>query len=128
MSMKLPSASALERLPWFVRASLGLCTAVFAVALTYTISPLRAFPLLLAFPTVILSSWFFGMEGGIACAVADVVLVDAFLTREQSRFALGNGTEWVRMAVFLGVSTTLGWMVRRFADRRSELRNRDLRQ
>ncbi len=128
MSMKLPSASALERLPWFVRASLGLCTAVFAVALTYTISPLRAFPLLLAFPTVILSSWFFGMEGGIACAVADVVLVDAFLTREQSRFALGNGTEWVRMAVFLGVSTTLGWMVRRFADRRSELRNRDLQQ
>jgi signal transduction histidine kinase len=128
MSIKLPSASAVERLPWFVRASLGLCTAIFAVALTYTISPLRAFPLLLAFPTVILSSWFFGMGGGIACAVADVLLVDAFLTRERFRFALGSGSEWLRMAVFLGVSITLGWMVRRFADRRSELRNRDLQQ
>jgi PAS domain S-box-containing protein len=128
MPMKLPSASAVERLPWFVRASLGLCTAVFEVALTYAISPLRAFPLLLAFPTVILSAWFFGMEGGIACAVADVILVDAFLTRAQFRFAIGGGSEWLRMALFLSVSITLGWMVRRFADRRSELRNRDLRQ
>lgn len=128
MSMKLPSAGAIERLPWFIRASLGLCTAVFAVALTYTISPLRAFPLLLSFPTVILSSWFFGMGGGIACAVADVVLVDAFLTREQFRFAIGGGSEWLRMALFLSVSITMGWLVRSFADRRSDLRNRDLQQ
>jgi PAS domain S-box-containing protein len=128
MPLKLPSANAVERLPWFVRASLGLCTALFAVALTYAISPLRAFPLLLAFPTVILSSWFFGTEGGVACAVADVVLVDAFLTRTQFRFAIGNGSEWMRMAVFLCVSITLGWLVRRFADQRSELRNRDLQQ
>jgi len=128
MSMKLPSASAVERLPWFVRGSLGLCTAVFAVALTYIISPLRGFPLLLAFPTVILSSWFFGMGGGIACAVADVVLVDAFLTRSQFRFAIGSGSEGLRMALFLAVSITLGWMVRRLSDQRSELRNRDLQQ
>lgn len=128
MPMKLPSANAVERLPWFVRASLGLCTALFAVALTYAISPLRAFPLLLAFPTVILSSWFFGMGGGVACAVADVVLVDGFLTRAQFRFAIGSGSEWMRMAMFLGLSITLGWLVRRFADQRSELRNRDLQQ
>jgi PAS domain S-box-containing protein len=128
MPIKLPSASAVERLPWFVRASLGLCTAGFAVGLTYTLSPLRAFPLLLAFPTVILSSWFFGTVGGVACAVADVVLVDAFLTRTQFRFAIGNGSEWMRMAVFLCVSITLGWLVRRFADQRSELRNRDLQE
>jgi PAS domain S-box-containing protein len=128
MSMKLPSASAVERLPWFVRAGLGLCTAVLAVALTYATSPLRAFPLLLAFPTVILSSWFFGMEGGIACAVADVVLVDAFLTRAQFRFGIGSGGEWLRMTVFLVVSISSGWLVRLFAEQRSELRNRDLQQ
>jgi signal transduction histidine kinase len=126
--MKMPSASAVERLPWFVRACLGLCTAVLAVALTYTLSPLRAFPLLLAFPTVILSSWFFGMWGGVACAVADVVLVDAFLTRAQFRFAIGSGGEWMRMTVFLVVSITSGWLVRLFADQRSELRNRGLQQ
>jgi signal transduction histidine kinase len=126
--MKLPSASAVERLPWFVRACLGLCTALLAVALTYTITPLRAFPLLLAFPTVVLSSWFFGMEGGLACAVADIILVDAFLTRAQFRFGIGSGSEWLRMTMFLAVSISLGWLVRLFADQRSELRNRDLQQ
>ncbi len=128
MSIRLPSASAVERLPWFVRASLGLCTAIFAVALTYTISPLRAFPLLLAFPTVILCSWFFGMWGGIACAIADAFLVDIFLTRSQFHFAIGSASEWLRMTLFIALSITLGWLVRRFSDQRSELRNRDLQQ
>jgi hypothetical protein len=58
-----------ERLPWAARALLGCVTAGIAVALTYSIPPLRAFPLLLAFPTVILSAWFLGMSGGIFCAL-----------------------------------------------------------
>jgi PAS domain S-box-containing protein len=128
MSMKLPSASAIERLPWFVRALLGLCTAVLAVGLTYAIHPLRAFPLLLAFPTVVLSSWFLGMWGGVACALADVVLVDAFLTRAQFTFAIGNVSEGLRMALFLIVSILLGWVIRRLADQREELRNHGLQQ
>ena len=128
MSMKLASASAVERLPWFVRALLGCVTAALAVALTYLIHPLRSIPLLLAFPTVILSSWFLGMWGGIACAVLDVVLVDAFLTRAQFRFAIGNFSEGLRMSVFLLVSLVLSWGIRRLADQRSDMRNRDLRQ
>jgi PAS domain S-box-containing protein len=128
MSMRLPSASAIERLPWAVRGLLGLFTAGFAVGLTYTIGPLRAFPLLLAFPTVVLSSWFLGMWGGVACAVADAVLVDAFLTRTQFQFSIGYAREELRLAVFLTISILLGWAIRRLADQRAELRNRELQQ
>jgi PAS domain S-box-containing protein len=128
MPIKLPSASAIERLPWFVRALLGCCTAALAISLTYAIHPLRAFPLLLAFPTVVLSSWFLGMWGGIACALTDVILVDAFLTRAQFRFSVGSASEATRMAVFLVVSIVLGWSIRRLADQRTELRNRELQQ
>jgi PAS domain S-box-containing protein len=128
MSMKLPSAGGIERLPWFVRAVLGLGTAILAVGLTYAIHPLRAFPLLLAFPTVVLSSWFLGMWGGVACAVGDVVLVDAFLTRAQFTFAIGYVSEGLRMTLFLAVSILLGWVIRRLADQREEIRNHELQQ
>src|SRR5258708_1815630 len=128
MSMKLPSASGIERLPWFVRAGLGLCTAILAVGLTYAIHPLRAFPLLLAFPTVVLSSWFLGMWGGVACAIADVVLVDALLSRAQFTFAIGNVSEGLRMALFVAVTISRGWVIRRLADQREEIRNHELQQ
>jgi hypothetical protein len=90
MPIELPGASAIERLPWFVRALLGCCTAALAISLTYATHPLRAFPLLLAFPTVVLSSWFLGMWGGIACALTAVILVHAFLTRAQFRVFCGE--------------------------------------
>jgi PAS domain S-box-containing protein len=128
MPMKLPSANAIERLPWFVRGLLGCCTAALAISLTHAIHPLRVFPLLLALPTVVLSSWFFGMWGGIACALTDVILVDAFLTRAQFTFSVGSASEGMRMAVFLVVSTVLGWAIRRLADQRTQLRNRELQQ
>ena len=46
--VKLP---AMERWPWGVRALLGCVTSAVAVGLTYSIKPLTAFPLMLAFPT-----------------------------------------------------------------------------
>jgi len=77
--LKFVSATALEGLPWAIRASLGCCAAGIATALTYSIEPLRAFPLLLAFPTVILSAWFLGMSGGVFCALTEAVTISILL-------------------------------------------------
>ncbi len=126
--MKFPSASAIERLPWPVRALLGCASAITAVALTHAIAPLRSFPLLLALPTVVLNCWFFGMVGGALCALTEAVLVDAFLTKAQFHLSIGNAAESVRLAVFLSVSILLGWTVRRLAQQRALLGNQDLQQ
>jgi PAS domain S-box-containing protein len=128
MAMKIPILGAIERLPEWVRVLIGGLIAVVSVTLTYSIQPLRAFPLLLAFPTVVLSSWFLGMYGGMACAVVDVILVDAFLTRSQFRFSVGSSTETVRLSIFLLVSTFLGWVVGRLVDQRTALRTVELQQ
>jgi PAS domain S-box-containing protein len=124
----MPSARAIERLPWFVRLLLGCCTAGVSVALTYSLGPLRAFPLLLAFPTVVLGSWFLGMWGGVACAVTDAALVDLFLTQTQFRFSFGSAPQILRLIVFLAISTSLGWTIRRLSEQRSELASRELQQ
>ncbi len=99
-----------------------------AVTLTSAIAPLRSFPLLLAFPTVVLSAWFLGMWGAAGCALIDVTLVDAFLTKTQSRFSTGNVTQEIRLAMFLAVSLLLGWSIRRLAQQRAELSNKELEQ
>jgi PAS domain S-box-containing protein len=126
--MSLFSASAIERLPWPVRALLGCAAALLAVALTYAIAPMRAFPLLLAFPTVVLTCWFLGMTGGIVCAAMETALVDVFLTKTQFHVSLGNAVETVRLTAFLVVSTLLGWTVRRLTQQRILLDNNDLQQ
>jgi K+-sensing histidine kinase KdpD len=118
---KLLSVTAMERLPWISRALLGSASAGVAVVLTYTIPPLRAFPLLLAFPTVILTAWFLGMPGGVCCALTEAFLVDAFLTKPQVRFSIGNAREEIRLAVFLAISILLGWTIRRLAQQRASL-------
>src|SRR5580692_1039709 len=122
------STTAVEGLPWAVRAFLGCAAACLAVASTYTIPPLRAFPLLLAFPTVILSAWFLGMWGGVCCALADAILVDTFLTRAQERFSVGNAKEELRLAVFLTISILLGWTIRKLAQQRARLAMQELEQ
>ncbi len=126
--MKLPSATVIETWPWAIRALLGCGVACAAVALTYSIVPLRAFPMLLAFPTVILSAWFLGMWGGVCTALTDVVLVDQFLTKTQFRFSMGEAREEGRMAMFLLVSILMGWAVRRLAEQRSLLNLMELRE
>jgi PAS domain S-box-containing protein len=118
----------IEHWPWPVRALLGCCAAGAAVSLTYWIKPFQAFPLLLAFPTVILSAWYLGMWGGVFCALTDAVLVDAFLTKTQFRFSIGSVREEIRLAVFLLVSILLGWTIRRLARQRSQLITQELQQ
>ena len=122
------SATPMEQWPAPVRALLGCCAASAAVSLTYSVAPLRAFPLLLAFPTVVLSCWFLGMWGGIACALTDAVLVDRFLTKTQFQFSIGFVREEVRLTVFLLVSILLGWAIRRLAQQRSWLATQRLQQ
>jgi len=124
--LKFPSANAIERLSWPVRTLLGCAIAALSVGLTYAIPPLRAFPLLLAFPTVVLCAWFFGMAGGFGCALVDVALVDALLTKAQLRFSSGVGTESVRLGLFVVLSTLVGVLIRRSADQRAELRHQEL--
>ena len=126
--MKIPSASSIDHLPWPIRTLLGCVTAVVSVGLTYAIAPLHAFPLLLAFPTVVLSAWFFGMSGSFGCAVLDVILVDLLLTKTQFRFSTGFAQEEVRLSLFLVLSTLLGVLIRRWADQRTELNARELKK
>ncbi len=125
---KLAKATPMERWPWAARALLGCCAASAAVSVTYSIPPLRAFPLLLAFPTVVLVCWFLGMWGGVFCALTDALLVDRFLTKTQFRFSIGFVREEVRLTVFLMVSIFLGWTIRRLAQQRSQLTTQELQQ
>jgi PAS domain S-box-containing protein len=117
-----------ERLPWPLRALLGCCAACLGAGVAYWIPPFRAFPLLLAFPTVILSCWFLGMWGGAFCALAEIFLVDSFLTKTQFRFAIGNATEAVRLCVFVSVTLGLGWGIRRLSRERALLSTQELEQ
>jgi PAS domain S-box-containing protein len=116
------------RLPWFVRFLLGCLMACGAIELTSSIPPLRAFPLLIAFPTVILAAWFMGMWGAAGCALTDVSLVDAFLTRSQFRFSTGNASQELRLGMFLLITLLLGWSVRRLAQQKAQLASHELKQ
>ena len=82
--MRLPRTSGIERWPWPVRALLGCAAATAAVLPTYTAAPLHAFPLLLAFPSVVLLCWYLGMAGGVRSALTDIVLVDLRVTDEKT--------------------------------------------
>ena len=121
-------ATPLERLPWAARALLGCCTAGVAVGITYAIPPFRAFPFLLAFPTVVLSAWFLGTWGGVFCGITETALVDHFLTKPQFHLSVGYVREEVRLAVFLVLSVLLGWALRQLAEQRSQLATQELQQ
>lgn len=125
---KIPASRMVERLPRLLRALLGCCAACLGAGAAYWIPPFRAFPLLLAFPTVILSCWFLGMWGGTFCALAEILLVDSFLTKSQFRFSIGNSTEAWRLAVFVSVTLGLGWGIRRLSRERAQLSMQELEQ
>ena len=127
-AMKFPSATGIEQWPWLIRGFLGGCAACVAVLITYNITPLRAFPLLLAFPAVVLSAWFLGMWGGVVCGLCEAILVDVFLTKEQFHLSIGYAREELRLTVFLTVSILLGWTIRRLAQQRAQADNKHLQQ
>jgi len=128
MELRFPDANAMDEMAWPFRLLLGCLTAVISIGLTFFITPLRSFPLLVAFPTVIFSAWFFGMAGSFGCALLDVTLVDVLLTKEEFRFSVGFARQEERLALFLLVSTLVGVLVRRMAHQQAELRNTDLKR
>jgi PAS domain S-box-containing protein len=99
-----------------------------AVWLTHFVHPLREVPLLLAFPTVVLCGWFFGMAGSFGCAIVDVILVDIFLTKPPFQLSPGFAEEELRLLLFLVLSTLLGVLIRRWADQRVQLSNQELKK
>lgn len=126
MPLNIPNSESIARWPWYVRFLLGCLLALGAVELTAAIGPLRAFPLLLAFPTVILAAWFLGMWGAAGCALADVTLVDALLTRAQFQFSTGNASQIMRLATFVLITLLVGWSVRRLSEQKSELTRKEV--
>lgn len=126
--MKFPNARAIDDLPWPIRTLFGCTAAVFSVGLTNEIQALHTFPLMLAFPTVVLSAWFFGMAGSFGCAIVAVTLVDLLLTKAQFRFSTGFQQQELRFVLFLLLSTLLGVLIRRWAEQRSELQAQELKK
>src|SRR5579863_236365 len=124
----MPNANAIDRMPWYLRTLLGAGAAFGSIALTYAIPPLRDFPLMIAFPTVILSSWFFGMAGSFGCAMVDSILVDIFLTKAQFRFSIGFARQEERLGLFVILSTLVGVLIRRWAEQLAELNAQELRK
>ena len=126
--MRFPTARAIDGLPWPLRTLFGCTAAVFSVGLTNEIHPLHSFPLLLAFPAVVLCAWFFGMAGSFGCAVVAVSLVDLLLTKTQFRFSTGFQQQELRLSLFVILSTLLGVLIRRWAEQRAELQAQDLKK
>jgi signal transduction histidine kinase len=125
---RMTAVTPAEALPWWVRGLLGCSAAAAAVSVTYWLTPLRPFPLLLAFPAVVLASWFLGMWGGVLCGLTDALLVDRFFTSSQFHFSPGWVREELRLTVFLLVSILLGWTIRRLAQQRALLATQELQQ
>ncbi len=123
MAIEESNSKTIEQLPRAVRFVVGCAMAATAVILTYTIPPLRAFPLLLAFPTVIFVAWFLDMAGAAGCALTGAILVDWLLTHGTGGFATGDATQLVWMAIFIAVSLLLGWAMRWLSEQRAQLSN-----
>lgn len=124
--LNIPNSELMARWPWYVRFPLGCLLAVGAVELTAAIVPLRAFPLLLAFPTVVFAAWFLGMWGAAGCALTDVALVDAFLTRSEFQFMTGNTSQIMRLATFVLITLLVGWSVRRLSEQKTEIARQEV--
>jgi PAS domain S-box-containing protein len=84
--------------------------------------------MLLAFPAVILGSWFLGMWGGFFCAVTEAILIDWFLNASLFRLTIGSSREGVRLIIFFVITIVLAWAIRRLAQQRALLDTHDLQQ
>jgi PAS domain S-box-containing protein len=124
--IRIPTAQNLENWPWSVRALLGGGAAVLAVLLTYTIPPLRNYPMLLAFPAVVLSSLFLGMMGGVLCAFTEAVLVEIYLAGTSTLYSNRDAKEAVRLTFFLLILIVLSRGMRRLGQQSAQLKTQEL--
>ncbi len=127
-AIRFPSAVVIENWPWWARALLGVGAACFAEAINYSIVPLRAFPFILVFPTIIFSCWYLDMWGGLSCTLADVVLLRIFIIDQNFRFPNNAISSQLRLTVFLAITILLGWAMRRLAQQRAQLSTHELQE
>jgi PAS domain S-box-containing protein len=125
-NIRIPTSKNLENWPWAVRALLGGGAAVIAVLLTYTIPPLRDYPMLLAFPAVVLSSLFLGNWGGVLCAFTEAVLVELYLARTSALYSNKDAKEAVRLTFFLLILIVLSRGMRRLGQQGAQLKTQEL--
>lgn len=127
-ALRIPTARAVDNLHWITRTLLGVLLGILSVALAWLIPPMRTYPLLLAFPSVVLSGWFFGMAGSFGCGVVEVVLIDLFLNESRFSFSTGAVDAGIRLSTFFVLSTLLAVLIRRWADQRELLSSQELRK
>src|ERR1035437_4765511 len=85
-AMKLPTTEDFERLPWSIRALMGCEAALIAQVVNFWFLPLRAVPIALAFPAVILCAWFLEMWGAAVCAFTSIFVVDFYLSETHVQY------------------------------------------
>ncbi len=125
-NFRIPTAQNLENWPWATRALLGGGAAMIAVLLTYTIPPLRNYPMLLAFPAVVLSSLFLGMWGGVLCAITEAALVDIYLAHNAALYPNGAAKEAMRLSFFILILIVLSRGMRRLGQQSAQLKTQEL--
>jgi len=123
---KAPNFEAIERLPWFLRFLIGCGMAAAAVALNFAIEPLRAFPLILAIPAIVIAAWFLGMLGAAGCALVAWALVYRFIASTPLWFATGKTTDEIRLTIIVATSLFFGWTMRRLSQQHETLTSHEL--
>jgi PAS domain S-box-containing protein len=126
MGIKIPTTADIEQWPWAVRAVLGCGVACLAELLTYATLPLHGFPAVFAFPAIIMSTWVFGRLGGVACTLAEAVLIWLTLAKTQMLFPREDLPAWLQLTIYLGITILLGWTTQYLAQKRTRLRTREL--
>ena len=126
MAKRPPSVEAIERLPWFLRFLTGCGIAAAAVGLNFAIVPLRAFPLLLVLPAIVLAAWFLGFWGAAGGAIVGETLIHRLISDTPLWSLETKATDEIRLIIFIAGSLLLGWALRRLSEQREELINHEL--
>jgi PAS domain S-box-containing protein len=126
--MSFSTTAALEQWPWPVRGLLGCAAGCFVLLLPHAIAPLRAFPVVFAFPAIILSVWFLGMRSGILCTITEAVFVKLLMVKIQVPFSDQDVPQGLRLTIFFVFSILFGWAIRRLAQQHTQLKTQELQR
>ncbi len=122
-----PIGSHSDHWPGPVRLLLAVLAGSSAVVLTYAFPFLHPFPLLVPFPVALIACWYLGMGPGILCAVLETASTVP-LVRQAATAPAGPVREELRIALFLLVTISFGWILRRLDKQRSQLSFKDFEQ
>jgi len=128
MAKRTPNFEAIERLPWFLRFLTGCGMVAAAVGLNFEIPALRAFPLVIVVPVIVIAAWFLGFWGAAGGAFVGEVLVHQLISNAPLWSAETKATDQIRLIIFIASSLLLGWALRRLSEQREELANHELQR